>query len=178
MVSAHFRQLIQLPRAQHEALLRAASAPGSLAGYEWLGFNISPLVRLMGLQKFLKGFFQGPDHLEGYNIPVVQNGPQSPWLAKPSPDSPRRFGFYWVLPVDAAGRRYPQALLLDYGASPRNPPGRIENTIRDYLAQPDPADPDVLLGKAYFAIGRWRLPSNFFVLQRGRAVAWAPQDRP
>jgi len=176
MISDHFRQIIQLSNAQRESLLRGAAAPtpGSLAGYEWLGFNISPVARLMGLQKFMKGFFQSAQCLEGYNIPVAQNGLEAPWLAKPTPDLPKRFGFYWVLPVDGAGRNYPQAFLLDYGASPRNPPGRIENTIRDYLAQPDPADPDVLLGKAYFNFGGWRVPSNFFVLQRWRAVAWQP----
>jgi len=151
--------------ARREEILRASKAPAfdSLAGYEWIGFNVSALVRMLGLQKFIKGFFQGNAHLEGYNIPVLQNGLDAPWLAQPSEESPRRFGFYTVTAVDGAApsRIYPQAVLLDYGASQRNPVRRIERAIRDYLAQPDPADPDVLLGKAYFALGRLRIPSNF-----------------
>src|SRR5258706_9788238 len=126
MISDHFRQIIQLSNVQREALLRAAvaPAPGALSGSEWLGFNISPIVRWMGLQKFMKGFFQVAEHLEGYNIPVVQNGPEGPWLARPSPDSPRRFGLYWALPVDGAGRHSPRAFLSDYRPSPPHPPGR------------------------------------------------------
>lgn len=63
-------------------------------------------------------------------------------------------------------RLYPQALLLNYGASPHNAAFKIERLLRDYLVQPFLAQPDILLGKAYFAFGPSRLPSIFFVLER------------
>jgi hypothetical protein len=178
MVNGYFRELVQAPNARREALLRAAKAPSnqSLIGYEWRGYNASALIRLLGLQKFIKGFFQGPALVEGYNIPVEQNGLQASWLAKPDAENPRRFGFYTVSKVDPGSRDhwYPEAALLDYGASQRNAAGQVERALRDYLVQPDPANPDVLLGKAYIALGSLRLASNFFILERLRAVSWKP----
>ena len=178
MANDHFRELIRVSNARREEILRASKTPAfeSLVGYEWMGFNVSALVRMLGLQKFIKGFFQGIAHVEGYNIPVLQNGLDAPWLAQPTQESPKRFGFYTVTAVDGAApsRIYPEAVLLDYGASQRNPMGRVERALRDYLAQPDPTDPDVLLGKAYFAVGGLRIPSNFFGLQRLRLVSWKP----
>ena len=38
--------------------------------------------------------------------------------------------------------------------------------LRDYVVTPDPANPDVLLGRAYAAIGSARIPVSYFVLQR------------
>jgi len=46
--------------------------------------------------------------------------------------------------------------------------------LRDYVVQPDPADPDLLLGKAYLALGPFRVPSNFFVIERLRRTSWKP----
>jgi hypothetical protein len=178
MVSDHFRELVRVSDARREEILRASRTPAfeSLVGYEWMGFNVSAVIRMLGLQKFIKGFFQGKVHVEGYNIPVLQNGLDAPWLAQPSQETPKRFGFYTVTAVHGAApsQNYPDAVLLDYGASQRNPVGRVERALRDYLAQPDPTDPDVLLGKAYFAVGRLRIPSNFFVLQKLRPVSWKP----
>ena len=178
MVSDSYRQLAQSSNARLAPIFQASKAPAieAIIGFEWRGFNVSPIVRMLGLQKFIKGFFQDHDHVEGYNTPVLQNGIDAPWLAQPSPETPRRFGFYTVTPVDAASKEnlYPRALLLDYGASRRNPAGRIERALRDYLVQPDPANPDVLLGKAYFAVGTLRIPSNYFVLERLHSVSWKP----
>jgi len=165
-----FRELALAPNERLEQYMRSARgpAPESLAGYEWRGFNLSWRVKLLGLQKFVKGFFQAGPVIEGYNIPVEQNGLEGPWLPKPTPANPRRYAFYTVAAVDAHGvdHLYPQAILLDYGASPRNPPGAVERRLRDYVVQPDPANADLLLGKAYFAFGRVRLASNFFVIER------------
>ncbi len=178
MTTDLFRDLALAPDDRLERLLRAARgpAPESLAGYEWRGCNLTWRVKLLGLQKFVKGFFQtGPD-VEGYNIPVVQNGLDGDWQELPTPANPKRYAFYRVTRVDAqsADHRYPQAILLDYGASPRNPPRAIERRLRDYLVQPDAGNAEVLLGKAYFAFGRYRVPSNFFVLQRIGPADWKP----
>ena len=173
-----FRELALAPNDRLEQLLRSAQgpAPETLAGCEWRGFNLTWRVKVLGLQKFVKGFFEAGDGLEGYNIPVAQNGLDGPWRPLPSPDNPRRYAFYRVMRVDpqAVDHLYPQAILLDYGASPRNPPRAIESRLRDYVVQPDPANADLLLGKAYFAFGRYRLASNFFLIGRLGRVNWKP----
>jgi hypothetical protein len=178
MTSKRFRQLANSSNRELEAILRAGQAPQlpSLVGSEWCGYNTPAFAKLLGIQKFIKGFFQGPQGVEGYNTPALQNGIDGPWLAQPSPESPRRFGFYTVTPVDRAARdnSYPEAVLLDYGASRRNERGGIARALRDYLVQPDPANPDILLGKAYFALGSFRVPSSFFILERRSAAAWKP----
>jgi hypothetical protein len=178
MTQDAFRELILAPGSRLEQLLRAGRAANTaaLAGSTWRGFNQSWRVRRLGLQKFIKGFFEAGGGLEGYNIPVLQNGLEGAWLPQPTPERPRRYAFYCVTPVDptSSDALYPNALLIDYGASPRNPPRAIERRLRDYLVQPYPANPDVLLGKAYLAFGRYRLPSNFFILQRLGPSDWRP----
>jgi len=178
MTTTRFLELAQASPAQLETTLRASQAPAleSLVGFEWRGCNTSWRLKAMGLQKFIKGFFQNGERVEGYNIPVKQNGLNAPWLDLPTPESPKHFAFYRVTPVDrkSIDNFYPEALLLDYGANPRNPTYGIERLIRDYLVQPDPVNADLLLGKAYLALGRLRLPSNFFILERLRPAAWKP----
>ena len=44
--------------------------------------------------------------------------------------------------------------------------------VLEYLVQQSPDDPDLLLGKAYAAIGPIRIPLNFFVLKRRRKVEY------
>jgi hypothetical protein len=178
MSSDAFRDLALAPTNRLEQLVRTARAPApeSLAGFEWRGYNLSWRVKLLGLQKFIKGFFQAGSGVEGYNIPVVQNGLDGDWQELPTPANPRRYAFYRVTRVDGGSvdHLYPQAILLDYGASPRNPPQAVERRLRDYVVQPDPANAALLLGKAYFAFGRYRLASNFFVIERLRPAGWKP----
>ena len=178
MTVARFRELTQASNAQLEAILRMSKGPAleSLVGSEWRGCNLSWRIKLLGLQKFIKGFFQEAGQVEGYNIPVQQNGLDAPWIDQPTPDSPKRFAFYLVTQVEqeSVDNFYPQAILLDYGASYRNPAYGLERLLRDYVVQPDPENPDLLLGKAYFAMGPLRLPSNFFVLERLRLTSWRP----
>ena len=51
----------------------------------------------------------------------------------------------------------------------------MERSIRDYFVQVEPGSDDVLLGKAYLALGGRRLFSNFFVLhRRGPLVSRLP----
>jgi hypothetical protein len=176
-----FRELVLAPAAELERRLRAGRAPAieSLVGFEWRGFNTGWAPRLLGIQKFIKGFFQAEGRAQGYNITVAQNGPAAPWLHLPAPENPKRYAFYHVTPVDAAliDNLYPAALLLDYGASARNADApALARRLRDYLVQPDPANADLLLGKAYVALGALRFASNFFILERLRSTAWQPGD--
>lgn len=175
-MSGRFEELAVSGDAALERLLAAGSAPDSkrLAGFEFRGFNTPPFTALLGIRKFIKGFFEGPQGLEGYNIPARQNGLEGEWRHKPDAERPKRFGFYRVYRVRAGSRdgRYPNALLLDYGASGRNFALAPERVLRDYLVQPFADDPDVLLGKAYLALGPLRVRSNFFILGRLRATGW------
>jgi hypothetical protein len=179
MTTDHFRELAQSSNAHLEKILRASKGPAleSLVGFEWCGYNTTWRLKLLGLQKFIKGFFQTRKSVEGYNIPVMQNGLDAPWLHLPTPDNPRRFAFYGVTKVDRGSNDnfYPDAVLLDYGASPRNSAYGAERSLRDYVVQPDPTKPDLLLGKAYLALGRLRLPSNFFILEQLRPTSWKPE---
>lgn len=159
-----------------EDFLRRGQPPSmeTLVGYEFRGANVGAVPRRLGLQKFIKGFFDGPDSVEGYNIRVDQNGLDAPWAPKLDHEQPRRFGFYVVSRADGPDSRYPNALLLDYGASQRNPRTRIERALRDYLTVPDPNRSDVLLGKAYLAAGPARLPVGYFVIERSQPTDWHP----
>ncbi len=178
MTTDRFRELALASDSELEELLSVSKSPAveSLPGFEWRGYNTALQTRAMGLQKFCKGFFQAEDRIEGYNIQVQQNGLDAPWLELPTPEAPRRYAFYRVAQVDpgSADHLYPKAILLDYGASPRNATNRIERLLRDYVVQPDPANPDLLLGKAYFALGSLRLSAKFFILGRLCPTAWAP----
>jgi hypothetical protein len=166
--------LVRMSNAELErAFVRGVTPDANgLVGWEFRGHNTPPWFRLLGIQKFVKGFFaDGDGGVWGYNSPVVQDGFSKPWRLKPSDDQPKRFGFYTVRPVDAAAtdNRYLHALLLDYGqgGNPRLDPSA---GLRDYLVQVDADDPDLLLGKAYYAVGPLRVPTfSFFVLDRHRA---------
>jgi hypothetical protein len=143
--------------------------PDALEGWQFRGANAPDWARLLGIKKFIKGFWREPDGLYGYNCPVAQDGVYQPWRALPSDQTPRRFGFYRVTPVDATARdnAYLHALLLDYGRGP-NPIWEPARGLRDYLVQVDRGNPDLYLGKAYYALGPLRVATNFFILERHR----------
>jgi hypothetical protein len=98
---------------------------------------------------------------------VVQNPAHDPWLHKPNAAHPKRFGFYGLDYVDPRARdnEYLHAALLDYGRGD-NPMFDPSRGLRDYIVQIDADDPDHLLGKAFYAIGKRRVFTNFFVLGR------------
>jgi len=142
----------------------------ALAGWEFRGINHLPLnalpvANLVGIKKFLKGFYRTEDGtVMGYNSPVKNNVLDGRWHV-----AAKRFGFYEVYPVDPTARdnAYLHAVLLDYskGDNPALDPSQL---LRDYLVQVDPANPDLYLGKAYGAIGPLRIHTNFFILERFR----------
>ncbi|MBA3391816.1 MAG: hypothetical protein H0T89_04180 [Deltaproteobacteria bacterium] len=148
---------------------------GALVGWEFRGINRMPLNRLpiaqlLGIKKFVKGFFKAEDgRVMGYNCPVARNVLDGRWHTKPSDTAPKRFGFYEVAPVDATRRdnAYLHAVLLDYGRG-GNKLWDPTRGLRDYLIQVDADNLDLFLGKAYYAIGPARVQSNFFILERWR----------
>ncbi len=160
---------------QREVLMRNGVAPRfeDLVGWEFGGGNTPPIFRLIGIRKFVKGFYEGPARaatgpepfVQGYNVDVRNNADDAPHLMQPATDSPKRYGFYRVHRVVEGARddKYPNALLLDYGLGGN---GLFGPPLRDYLVQVYPDDPDLLLGKAYLNVLGLRIPSNFFVLKR------------
>lgn len=164
--------LEQATRAELELVMVRGAPPDleELVGWEFRGINHPAWARAAGIKKFVKGFFRAEDgRVMGYNCPVVQNVLDGRWRTQPSDTAPKRFGFYEVAPVDATRRDnvYLHAVLLDYG---RGGNQRWDPTsgLRDYLVQVDPANPDLFLGKAYYALGPLRVHSNFFILERFR----------
>ena len=135
-----------------------------LVGWEFRGINHPPWARALGIKKFVKGFFREDDRVMGYNSPAEQNVLDGRWHTES-----KRFGFYEVAAVDATARdnRYLHAVLLDYGRG-GNKPWDPTSGLRDYVVQVDANNPDLFLGKAYYAIGPVRLRANFFILERFR----------
>ena len=152
----------------------------SLVGWEFRGMNHPKWARLAGIKKFVKGFERrdapseastsgaagGLPPVYGYNRPVKQNQLTEAWNV-----GDKRFGFYLVTPVDPTSRdnAHLHAVLLDYG---RGGNGRFDPTrgLRDYLVQVDSDDPNLFLGLAKYALGPFRIQTNFFVLERLREV--------
>jgi hypothetical protein len=175
-VSTLFEAVARMPRAELRSAYEGGDAPDldALVGYEFRGFNTGALPKRLGIQKFIKGFFRDGAAVEGYNLPVQQNGLDGPWLPRASEQPPRRFGFFMVDRVRAgtpeAARAPEGAVMLDYGASARNPWWRPERLLRDCLVVPDRGEPDVLLGRAFLAVAGQRLHAAYFVIERYRAV--------
>jgi hypothetical protein len=165
-VSDWFHELAAMQVSALETLLLKGSGPPpeSLIDREYRGLNIVPGAHVLGIRKFIKGFHRDPgsETVEGYNIRAVQNADDAEWAAA---GQGKRFGFFLVTTGARGSGRYPSSTLLDYGSSPRNSGPRLERLLRDYVVVPDPAEPDVLLGKAYLALGAAWIKVGWFVLE-------------
>ena len=188
-----FLELARMPTRELERVLVRGQAPdlASLVGWQFRGLNHPAWARLLGIRKFIKGFY-GPAEaarpgldsagplraIRGYNCAVVQNPPDQPWIGRPDPTRPDRFGYFHVAAVDPTARdnAYLHAVLLDYGRAGN---AGLDPTrgLRDYLVQVDPAQPDLFLGKAYYALGSARLGLSFFLLERFRPAPGAGPGR-
>jgi hypothetical protein len=144
-----------------------------LAGYEFRGFNPPAFAKLLGFQRFIKGFYQKAgepaadqvDRIYGYNLFCDRKAPADQWIALPNPNTPRRHGFYDVYVPKGKLARFDNAVLIDYGV-PENHNFNPERLIRDYLVQVDPDNHDLFLGNAFLHIGPLKINSNFFILGR------------
>lgn len=156
-----------------ESIMQNGTMPDTrdLSGWEFNGYNTFDLTGILGFRKFKKGFFAEPepkmstDRIKGYNVKVVQNGIVDDWIDTGAP----KYAFYEVFPAkdDPIFNKYPNALLIHYGASDRNPIYDPSRFLRDYLVQVYPDNKDLLLGKAYVAFGKIGIFVSFFVLERG-----------
>jgi len=168
-----YEELIAMSNADLDRVMREGATPSeeNLVGWEFRGFNPPTFAKVLGFQKFIKGFFRDDGGLAGYNLFVedARAGADAPWVPKGGGGPSKRHGFYDVRPVKP-GSRYdelPNAVLLDYGSG-RNAKLDPEGRIRDYLVQVDPQNPDLYLGKAYLDLGLTSVFSNYFVIERLR----------
>jgi hypothetical protein len=163
-VSPAFQRLAQSSRRDLEKVHRAGATPdtSALVGFEFCGYNHPVVMGLLGVRKFIKGFFDARGHSFGFNTPVSQNGIEAAWEARPDEENPKRYAFYSV-EADHSGDRHPNAIFLDYS---RGDDGLPANLIRDYVVRVEEDSDDLLLGKAYLALGPARIPVGFFILER------------
>lgn len=165
-----FERLARARPRELEELVRSSPAPDldAICGWRWRGYNTPAASRLLGIRKFIKVFERAPDGVTGYNLRARGTQLDEAWLAR-GPDPASRVGLYRVYPPSTrVGTPYPNAALIDYGAYPGQ--HWLVRAIRDHLVQPDPADPDVLLGQASFAAGPLLIPAGHFILGRLRAL--------
>jgi hypothetical protein len=165
-------RLEQTPMHELERIFVRGVQPSldDLVGWEFRGvnhmpLNVLPFAQLVGIKKFVKGFFRTETGaVMGYNSPVARNALDGRWNV-----APKKFGYYTVDPVDPTARdnKYLHAVLLNYGKG-KNPALDPSQVLRDYVVQVDKDNPDLFLGKAYGAIGPLRIPTSFFILERFR----------
>lgn len=170
-----YLSLVKSSEKDLEYVMRDGVTPAleGLVGCEFKGYNLPFITRILGIRKFKKGFFlepgQSPEkgEISGYNVAVVQNRLEDPWIERSTEGKPKRHGFYRAYRVrpSEVDALYPNALLLNYGLG-GNPRWSPAGLLRDYLVQVDPENPDLFLGKAYFALGILRMFPSFFVIER------------
>ena len=172
--SERYLELARASGAELRRLMPEGETPSIEAmasHWHWYqGYNQLAILALVGSRTFIKRFaYDSVGRAEGWNIPVRQNGLAGPWTPKPSERRHRRYGFFRVLEVDPASRdaAYPNAVLLDYRAARRSLLSPTQ-FLRDYAVRVQPGSDDLLLGRAYLAVLRWRVPVCFFVLERRR----------
>ncbi|MGH2950761.1 MAG: hypothetical protein ACRDKX_01800 [Solirubrobacterales bacterium] len=168
-----YRDLATGSRAARKRVFDAGAAPeiAMITDWEFRGWNTAWIATPLRIRKFVKSFFAEGPHPYGCNTPAEQNGLDEDWRAKPSEQAPKRFGFYSVEPPGPGP--HPNAALLDYSQG-RNGLLQPARFLRDYLVRVADSD-DLLLGKAYLALGPLRLPVSYFVLERRRPLPDEPR---
>jgi hypothetical protein len=163
--SPEFLDLVRRPAAELRELVRNGHAPdlADLSGREFRGANTPRSTRLLGIRRFVKGFRADPSGATGYNVRVTGADLTTPWTTTLWRGH-REYAPFRVMVVGpgAPDHRYDDALFLDYGAEGSGP--SPERTLRDYVVRVAPESP-LLLGHAWLALGRRRLPLAFFVLE-------------
>lgn len=165
-----YRRLCRAPAAElDQAFARGTTPdPEKLCGWEFYGYNVGLIAGPLGIRKFKKAFYRrakGRTPVGGYNCRVRPTPLEGPWV-NGGPGGAYQ-GYYDVKPAAAGARvaSHPNSLYLDYGSEPSN--SLFDGSfLRDFLVQPDPAEPDVFLGRAYAQLGPVVLPISYFVLQR------------
>jgi hypothetical protein len=167
-----FASLAKASNPELESLMSSKAVPSaeSLAGSEFRGWNVAELASVLGIRKFIKGFFRCSDSPDfaGYNMPVKQNEFEGPWEPALENGEPVRHFYFGLVPGSRVSDAiYPATLVVDYRlwkGTPATPPG-ITNTV-DYLVLPDPSNPNLVLGKSYLQFSEVKPFLGFFLIER------------
>ena len=178
IVSARYLDLARQSKRELDAVFAAGSPPdiSALTGFEFRGYNQPRAAALLGIRKFIKVFYLDANQRPfGCNTPVTQNGLVDEWLARPSAAAPKRYAFFRVEPASPGTpddlRR--SAALLDYSQG-GNRAYDIARILRDYLVRVEPGSDELLLGKAFFVVAGTTLAHSYFLIERYRPLADAP----
>jgi hypothetical protein len=174
VVSARYTELAALPKRDLACVFRQGTAPDitALTGFEYRGFNQPRAAALLGIRKFIKAFYLDSSQQPfGCNTPVTQNGLDAEWLARPSPENPKRYAFFKMDPADPDSTRplARKAVSLDYSQG-RNPPHEAARILRDYLVRVEPGSDDLLLGRAFFVLAGRPVADSYFLIERYRPL--------
>lgn len=172
--SEEYLALVRTPPSKLRSVIARGSTPdpGSLVGWEWRGTNMPASSKYLGLRRFIKGFVLGATgSVEGYNVSVMGADLLAPLHERRQRDGRREWAGFDVRPVDPTSNenRYLHAILLDYGSASAREAG-IPGRLRDYLVRVAPSSDDLLLGRAFLAIGPVRIPIGWFALERLNAI--------
>lgn len=152
---------------EKKKLMRDGRQPETFVGSEFMGLNTGFLPKLFGFQKFIKTFYLKDTLTFGNNFRVKQNNPESEYVKLFKDYQPVPQGHFLVVSAKDRDKwnHYSDAVFLDYGIinNAWYQPARL---LRDYLVQPFPENPGILLGHAYFAVGPFQISGAFFVLER------------
>jgi hypothetical protein len=145
-------------------------------GFDFRGWNIAASTDVLGTRKFFKGFYgaAGKTHAWGYNMPAVQDGKDKPWRPKMKDGKPIRYFFFGVLSGSALEDAvYPATLVVDYRKWPKYSVLNPARYTVDYLVYPDPANRDLIVGKAYGQPLALKIFLGFFILERFQPSGYA-----
>lgn len=168
---------------QLEEVMRLGVQPKleDLVGWEFKGWNTSDFTQIVGIRKFKKGFYLADPNrglsegIDGYNVKPKQNGLGEEWIdLTDKKGNSIKHSFYKAYPVNIneIDNKYPNAILINYGAVKHSlfDPSWV---LRDYVVQVYPDNKDLLLGKAYLALGSLRIFVSYFVLERSNKSSLA-----
>ncbi len=148
--------LLTLSRAELHRLLAQGHPiePEALDDREYRGISLGlpAWVDALTWKKFKKVFHRDRTTgvLRGWNVRMVQNGIDAPFVPLRRGGQPATFGHFRVV-------SQPARLLLDYGRA----------RLRDPLVALEPGRADLLLGWSYIDLGLAQLPTpSFFSLER------------
>lgn len=170
VASTAFHDLVAYHRSDLERLLLKGETPSCqvISGWSYRGYNYAWITGKLGIRTFIKDFYTTESgEVFGRSTILEQDGLGPFGDLQATAIRVKRRIRYRVRPVDPSSRdsRYPRALLLDYGAA-GNRRSDPASWIRDYLVRVEPGNDELLLGKAYFAIGPLRLFTSFFLIER------------
>jgi hypothetical protein len=167
--SQAYLDLVHTPLRHLPALMVQGRRPDleALCGWEWRGTNLPMTSRLLGIRRFIKGFVSVDGRGEGYNVSVEGSDLGAPWVERRQRDGRREWARFAVTPLDgtAPGARYPDAVLLDYGAV-GSPERGVARRLRDHVVAMSPDSQDLLLGRAFLRVSRADVPVGWFALER------------